>query len=62
MNGSENCLEASERPWERVFGVVCKGHPRDFQMWLESAKTHEIRIVQTRSTRDSKLIIREVPH
>ena len=46
---------------KRVFGVVLKGHPADFQMWLDSAKAYGLYIVFSKSTRTSKLVIEEVP-
>ena len=45
----------------RVFGVVCRGTPDDFQMWLESAKTYGLYVIFSKSTRTSKLVIEEVP-
>ncbi|MDH3366059.1 MAG: hypothetical protein OEM29_08700 [Thermoplasmata archaeon] len=46
---------------KRVFGVVLKGYPNDFQMWLDSAKVYGLYIVFSKSTRTSKLVIEEVP-
>lgn len=43
----------------RVFGIVCKGFPTDFQMWLDSAKAYGIYIVFSKSTRTGKLVIKE---
>ena len=45
---------------KRVFGVICKGAPYDFQMWLESAKSYGLYVVFSKSTRTSKLVIKEV--
>ena len=36
---------------KRVFGVVLKGHPDDFQAWLDSAKTYGLYIIFSKSTR-----------
>jgi len=45
---------------KRVFGIVCKGYPLDFQMWLDSAKNYGIYIIFSKSSRIGKLIIEEV--
>jgi len=44
----------------RVFGVVLRGHPEDFQRWLEAAKSYDLYIIFSKSTRIGKLIIQEV--
>ena len=44
----------------RVFGVILRGEPEDFQLWLELAKTYGLYIVFSKSTRTSKLVIEEV--
>lgn len=44
---------------KRVFGVVCRGLPDDFQMWLDSAKTYGLYVIFSKSTRTSKLVIKE---
>jgi len=54
-NGQENEIQGN-----RVFGVVCKGYPADFQIWLDSAKNYGIYIIFSKSSRTSKLIIEEV--
>ena len=46
---------------KRVYGVVLKGYPDDFQMWLDSARTYGLYIVFSKSTRTAKLVIEEVP-
>ena len=45
---------------KRVFGIVCRGMPDDFQMWLESAKSYGLYVIFSKSTRTSKLVIEEV--
>jgi|YelNatPaOPRAMG01_1025707.scaffolds.fasta_scaffold77724_2 hypothetical protein len=44
----------------RIFGVVLRGHPEDFQRWLEAAKSYDLYIIFSKSTRIGKLIIQEV--
>lgn len=44
---------------KRVFGVVLKGHPIDFQMWLDSAKTYGLYVIFSKSSRIGKLVIKE---
>lgn len=44
---------------KRVFGVVLKGAPDDFQMWLDSAKTYGLYIIFSKSSRIGKLVIKE---
>jgi hypothetical protein len=44
---------------QRVFGVVLKGYPSDFQMWLESAKTYGLYVIFSKSSRIGKLVIKE---
>lgn len=46
---------------KRVFGVVLKGCPDDFQAWLDSAKTYGLYVIFSKSTRTSKLVIEEAP-
>jgi hypothetical protein len=43
----------------RVFGVVCRGEPEDFQRWLDSARAYDMFVVLSKSTRTSKLVIVE---
>ena len=43
----------------RVFGVVCKGHPSDFQLWLEAAKSYDVYIIFSKSTRVGRLVLKE---
>jgi hypothetical protein len=43
----------------RVFGVVLRGYPEDFQAWLNSAKTYGLYVVFSKSTRTGKLILKE---
>jgi len=43
----------------RVFGVVLKGYPADFQMWIDSAKTYGLYIIFSKSSRIGKLVIKE---
>ena len=44
---------------KRVFGVVLKGHPDDFQRWLDTARNYGLYVIFSRSTRTSKLVIKE---
>jgi hypothetical protein len=44
----------------RVFGVVLRGHPDDFQHWLEAAKSYDLYIIFSKSSRIGKLRIEEV--
>jgi hypothetical protein len=53
QNEKENALG------QRVFGVVLKGYPGDFQTWLDSAKSYGLYIIFSKSTRIGKLIIKE---
>ena len=46
-------------PSKRVFGVVLKGRPDDFQMWLESAKSYGLYVVFSKSSRIGRLVIKE---
>jgi hypothetical protein len=43
----------------RVFGVVCKGYPSDFQMWLEAAKSYDVYIIFSKSSRVGRLVLKE---
>jgi len=43
----------------RISGVVCKGRPSDFQMWLDAARTYGIYVIFSKSSRTGRLIIRE---
>ena len=43
----------------QVFGVVCKGHPSAFQMWLDAARTYGIYVIFSKSSRTGRPIIRE---
>lgn len=42
-----------------VFGVVLKGYPGDFQMWLDSAKSYGLYVVFSKSSRVGRLVIKE---
>lgn len=44
---------------KRVFGVVLKGYPDDFQMWLDIAKTYGLYVIFSKSSRIGKLVIKE---
>ncbi|HEX9907374.1 MAG TPA: hypothetical protein VGB78_02765 [Thermoplasmata archaeon] len=44
---------------KRVFGVVLKGEPEDFQRWLDSAKNYDLYVVFSKSSRTGKLILKE---
>jgi hypothetical protein len=62
MHTQEIKDDGNERePTRRVFGVVLKGSPNDFQMWLDSAKTYGLYVIFSKSTRTSRLVIEEVP-
>ena len=43
----------------RVFGVVVRGYPTDFQAWFDSTRTYDIYVIFSKSTRTSKLVIKE---
>lgn len=43
----------------RVFGVVVRGYPTDFQMWVDSAKTYDLYVIFSKSSRTSRLVIKE---
>ncbi len=47
------------QPGSRVFAVVLRGEPADFQQWLESAKVYGLYVIFSKSTRTSKLVIKE---
>lgn len=49
----------SELEGRRVFGIVCKGYPADFQLWLDSARTYGLYIVFSKSSRIGRLVIKE---
>jgi hypothetical protein len=44
---------------KRVFGVVLKGCPDDFQMWLDSAKSYGLYVIFSKSSRIGRLVIKE---
>jgi hypothetical protein len=44
---------------KRVFGVVLKGYPDDFQMWIDIAKTYGLYVIFSKSSRIGKLVIKE---
>ena len=48
-----------EQLGQRVFGLVCKGAPDDFQQWLDTAKVYGLYVVFSKSTRTNKLVIVE---
>jgi hypothetical protein len=52
-------VEGGNEAGKRVFGVVLKGYPDDFQMWLDSAKTYGLYVIFSKSSRTSKLVIKE---
>jgi 20S proteasome alpha/beta subunit len=43
----------------RVFAVVLRGDAADFQQWLESAKVYGLYVIFSKSSRTSKLVIKE---
>jgi len=49
----------NNRNGRRVFGVVLRGEPQDFQHWLDAAKTYELYVIFSKSTRTGKLVITE---
>ena len=60
MHPKEIKDDGNERePTRRVFGVVLKGSPNDFQMWLDSAKTYGLYIIFSKSTRIGRLVMKE---
>ena len=44
---------------KRVFGVVLKGYPADFQMWVDAAKAYGLYVIFSKSTRVGRLILKE---
>ncbi|MEM3049746.1 MAG: hypothetical protein QXT42_03365 [Thermoplasmata archaeon] len=48
-----------ETETRRVFGVVLRGRPEDFQAWLDFAKTYDLYVIYSKSTRVGKLLIKE---
>jgi len=52
-------MDGENEPGKRVFGVVLKGFPEDFQMWLDSAKTYGLYVIFSKSSRICKLVIKE---
>jgi hypothetical protein len=52
-------MDGENEPGKRVFGVVLKGFPEDFQMWLDSAKTYGLYVIFSKSSRIGKLVIKE---
>ncbi len=52
-------VEEGKEIGQRVFGVVLKGYPQDFQMWLDSAKTYGLYVIFSKSSRIGKLVIKE---
>jgi hypothetical protein len=51
--------EIDDMPGRRVFGLVARGYPQDFQAWLDSAKTYGIYVIFSKSSRTGKLIVKE---
>lgn len=51
--------DSAEYAGQRVFGVVLKGQPADFQQWLDSAKVYGLYVVFSKSTRTGKLVLKE---
>ena len=51
--------ENSEQEGKRVLGVVLKGHPSDFQLWLDSAKSYSLYIIFSKSSRTGRLVLKE---
>lgn len=45
----------------RVFGVIARGYPLDIDAWIKSAQHHGIYVIFSKSSRVSKLIIKEEP-
>jgi hypothetical protein len=43
----------------RVFGVVLRGHPDDFQRWLEAAQSYDLYVIFSKTSRIGKLILKE---
>lgn len=43
----------------RVFGVIARGFPADIEAWINSAKHHGIYVIFSKSSRTSKLVIKE---
>lgn len=57
----EECNNGSQgsQSGKRVYAVVVRGYPQDFQMWLDSAKTYGLYVVFSKSTRTGKLVVSE---
>jgi len=49
----------SENIGKRVFAVVCRGYPQDFQAWLDTAKTYDLYVIFSKSSRIGKLVVQE---
>lgn len=52
-------MEEETEIGKRVFGVVLKGYPDDFQSWLDSARTYGLYVIFSKSSRIGKLVIKE---
>jgi hypothetical protein len=58
---SKNGMEIDSFTGRRVFGVIARGFPADMDAWINSAKHHGIYVIFSKSSRTSKLVIKEEP-
>jgi hypothetical protein len=58
---SKNGMEIDSFTGRRVFGVIARGFPADIEAWINSAKHHGIYVIFSKSSRTSKLVIKEEP-
>jgi len=56
---STNGMDKDGFTGRRVFGVIARGFPVDIEAWVESAKHHGIYVIYSKSSRTSKLVIKE---
>jgi hypothetical protein len=56
---SKNGMEIDSFTGRRVFGVIARGFPADIEAWINSAKHHGIYVIFSKSSRTSKLVIKE---
>lgn len=51
--------ESKQGNGKRVFGVVLRGESEDFQRWLDSAKSYDLYVIFSKSSRIGKLVLKE---
>lgn len=59
MQESKNLDIENHEPGRRVFGVVLRGDPGDFQRWIDSAKTYDLYVIFSKTSRIGRLVIKE---